>query len=331
MRFPFRPFGRGASDRPRTRRLWPPKRRQFTAEYRLRVLALPGERLLRREGLYGCSGVARIFRISKLPADTAQDPGRDEHGTRANRFGAGPWRRPAKHWARHGRPSTVVRGQLPGTGSPVQRPPGRCVKPSCEQILECSPFVDRRGATHVLGPRWPAAPWMTPSTGGHAPLVLGHHQAADQVEYVVRHLQPTRSAGETGRTRAAAHRSATNRASRGARPRDDERHRTTARRPRRDPFTEPPSGVRRQPLLRGAVQDPEVPPRHDITAAIAFCRTFFPWYNTEHRHGGSRCWRRLRAARADPQAASRHPERFDPTTGAVDQPTCDPTTGETAQ
>ena len=27
---------------------------------------------------------------------------------------------------------------------------------------------------------------------------------------------------------------------------------------------------------------------HDITAAIAFCRTFFPWYNTEHRHGGSR-------------------------------------------
>ena len=25
---------------------------------------------------------------------------------------------------------------------------------------------------------------------------------------------------------------------------------------------------------------------HNITAAIAFCRTFFPWYNTEHRHGG---------------------------------------------
>ena len=25
---------------------------------------------------------------------------------------------------------------------------------------------------------------------------------------------------------------------------------------------------------------------HDIAAAIAFCRTFFPWYNTEHRHGG---------------------------------------------
>jgi putative transposase len=25
---------------------------------------------------------------------------------------------------------------------------------------------------------------------------------------------------------------------------------------------------------------------HDIEAAITFCRSFFPWYNTEHRHGG---------------------------------------------
>ena len=24
----------------------------------------------------------------------------------------------------------------------------------------------------------------------------------------------------------------------------------------------------------------------DIEVAIAFCRSFFPWYNTEHRHGG---------------------------------------------
>ena len=24
----------------------------------------------------------------------------------------------------------------------------------------------------------------------------------------------------------------------------------------------------------------------DLTAATAFCRSFFPWYNTEHRHGG---------------------------------------------
>ena len=71
MRFPFRPWGSrsvatrlpgpAAPDRPRTRRLWPSrKRRQFTAEYRLRILeeadrcTQPGEvgRLLRREGLY---------------------------------------------------------------------------------------------------------------------------------------------------------------------------------------------------------------------------------------------------------------------------------------
>ena len=24
----------------------------------------------------------------------------------------------------------------------------------------------------------------------------------------------------------------------------------------------------------------------DLPTAIAFCRTFFPWYNAEHRHGG---------------------------------------------
>ena len=41
---------------------------------------------------------------------------------------------------------------------------------------------------------------------------------------------------------------------------DQQVHRTTARRSRRDPLTEPPPGVRRQPVLRGAVQDPEVPP-----------------------------------------------------------------------
>ena len=57
------------------------------------------------------------------------------------------------------------------------------------------------------------------------------------------------------------------------------------------PTSGSPALWRRQPLLRGAVQDPEVSPRlpcrfEDITAAIAFCRSFFPWYNTEHRHAG---------------------------------------------
>jgi len=32
---------------------------------------------------------------------------------------------------------------------------------------------------------------------------------------------------------------------------------------------------------------PDFPSRFgDIAAAITFCRGFFPWYNTEHRHGG---------------------------------------------
>jgi len=60
----------------------------------------------------------------------------------------------------------------------------------------------------------------------------------------------------------------------------------------------------------------------DIAAATAFCRSFFPWYNTEHRHGGiamltpddvhhgrAQCVleQRERTLRA---AWSQHPERF---------------------
>ena len=61
---------------------------------------------------------------------------------------------------------------------------------------------------------------------------------------------------------------------------------------------------------------------HDITAAIAFRRTFFPWYNTEHRHGGiamltpddmhhNRTQSVLEQRGRTLQAAwTRHPERF---------------------
>ena len=42
---------------------------------------------------------------------------------------------------------------------------------------------------------------------------------------------------------------------------------------------------------------------HDITAAIAFCRTFFPWYNTEHRHGG------IAMLTPDVRASQSNPER----------------------
>ena len=90
---------------------------------------------------------------------------------------------------------------------------------------------------------------------------------------------------------------------------------------------------------------------HDITAAIAFCRTFFPWYNTEHRHGGiamltpddvhhNRTQSVLEQRGRTLQAAwTRHPERFvrgipqpHPLPQAVwINPPVTPTTGETAQ
>ena len=90
---------------------------------------------------------------------------------------------------------------------------------------------------------------------------------------------------------------------------------------------------------------------HNITAAIAFCRTFFPWYNTEHRHGGiamltpgdvhhHRTQSVLHQRRRTLQAAwTRHPERFvrgipkpDPLPEAVwINPPVRSTTGETAQ
>ena len=90
---------------------------------------------------------------------------------------------------------------------------------------------------------------------------------------------------------------------------------------------------------------------HDITAAIAFCRTFFPWYNIEHRHGGiamltpddvhhHRTQSVLDQRGRTLQAAwIRHPERFvrgipkpDPLPEAVwINPPATSRTGETAQ
>ena len=125
-------------------------------------------------------------------------------------------------------------------------------------------------------------------------------------------------------------------------------HRTTARRPRRDPFTEPPSGVRRQPLLRGAVQDPEVPPRlpwplprhhrrdrllPNVLPLVQH-RTS-PWRDRD-AHPGRRPSQsnpeRAGAARADPSSRldpssrtlrSRDPTTASPSPSRLDQPTCD--------
>ena len=82
---------------------------------------------------------------------------------------------------------------------------------------------------------------------------------------------------------------------------------------------------------------------HDLTAAIAFCRSFFPWYNTEHRHAGiamltpddvhhHRAHSVLEQRERTLQAAwTRHPERFvrgvpqpdPPSPSGLDQPTRD--------
>ena len=52
-----------------------------------------------------------------------------------------------------------------------------------------------------------------------------------------------------------------------------------------------PHVSQRQPVLRGAVQDPQVPavlPRavHLDRACTRALQEFFRWYNDEHRHGG---------------------------------------------
>src|SRR6266571_4090991 len=39
------------------------------------------------------------------------------------------------------------------------------------------------------------------------------------------------------------------------------------------------------PRLRGPVQDPQVPAGLPYKDAETFSQRFFPWYNTEHRHG----------------------------------------------
>ena len=90
---------------------------------------------------------------------------------------------------------------------------------------------------------------------------------------------------------------------------------------------------------------------HNITAAIAFCRTFLAWYNTEHRHGGIAMLtpedvHHHRTESVLPQrgrtlqiAWARHPERFvrgipqpDPLPEAVwINPPVTSTTGETTQ
>ena len=79
----------------------------------------------------------------------------------------------------------------------------------------------------------------------------------------------------------------------GPRRADDQQvHRPTPRRPRGHPGSlSRPQVSDDNPFSEAQFKTlkyhPGFPGRfEDITAAIAFCRSFFPWYNTEHRHAG---------------------------------------------
>ena len=426
MRFPFRPWGSRRSDEaPRAGRARPtpdpevvakPKRRQFSAEYRLRVLeeadrcTQPGEvgRLLRREGLYsshltawrkarrkgslrelvgreearretgrtqpaGCEG-ARARGASGSPgarvAHRAHDPGRAGKSCRA--AGIEPRTRnalliavqplaaqvgvaPACQALGVSR-ATFYRRQrsTPGTGSPVQRPPGHCVKPSASRsrcarrpalrrpcagggvatLLDEGHYLcSERTMYRILAADQPVRErrnqrehpqYTKPELVATAPnqtwswditKLLGPTKWTYFYLYVVLDIFSRAVGSQTGRTRrwpvVSSKRPATNRAS---------SPRCSPCTPTAAPMTSKCTaqlladlGVTRslsRPQVSDdnpfcAVQDPEVPPRLPwplprLHRRVAFCRTFFPWYNTEHRHGGRDARPGRRASQSNP-------------------------------
>ena len=359
----------------------------------------PGEvgRLLRREGLYSSHLTLAQGAAQGLAAGVGREEARRATGRTQPAGCEGARARGASPGARVAHPHTIldVQGKVAGLlglnlepnalliaalaaqvgapacqasrasfyrrqrCSPVQRPPGRCVKPSASRSSMCSPArasstVRRRrswrrcstkaitcaGAAmyRILAADQPVRErrnqrehpqYTKPELVATAPnqtwswditKLLGPTKWTYFYLRRARHLQPLRGRldgrrpGELGAGRSSHRRDLpqTGRPAPGAhpalRPRraDDEQvHRTTARRPRRDPFTEPPSGVRRQPLLRGAVQDPEVPPRLPWPLPRHHRRepsAELPWYNTEHRHGGIACSPRTTSITIEPRA-----------------------------
>ena len=88
---------------------------------------------------------------------------------------------------------------------------------------------------------------------------------------------------------------------------DQQVHRTTARRSRRDPLVEPPQVSDDNPFSEAQFKTlkyhPGFPGRfHDITAAIAFCRTFFPGTTPSIAMAGSRCSPRTTSIIIEPRA-----------------------------
>ena len=113
---------------------------------------------------------------------------------------------------------------------------------------------------------------------------------------LARHLQPLRRGLDGCRSGERRARRDADMSKQGIEPllafHDDQQvHRPSPRRPRGHPLSEPPPGQRDNPFSEAQFKTlkyhPGFPGRfEDITAAIAFCRSFFPWYNTEHRHAG---------------------------------------------
>lgn len=90
--------------------------------------------------------------------------------------------------------------------------------------------------------------------------------------------------------RAAAHPASSADGACRSRQLDDQQARgLSALRPRCPQDAQPAVHLDRQPLLRGALQDAEVPARLSRQVRLdrarrAFCREFFSWYNGVHRH-----------------------------------------------
>ena len=71
--------------------------------------------------------------------DFASKTGRIADGSPGNSPRRSASRRRAGHWGCRERLGTVIKGRFPGTSSPVQCPPGHCVRPSVSTSSTCSP------------------------------------------------------------------------------------------------------------------------------------------------------------------------------------------------
>ena len=227
-----------------------------------------------------------------------------------------PTSSPTRRWARSSTccarsVSWISRRRRCSTSSSTRAPTWPACRPTtgcCGRAARPASDGARRAIRPGCGPSsWPASRW---SCGR---VVVGYHQAQGPPARRVlrplrgaRHLQPLRRGlvrGPVGVRRAGqgARRRRRRPPPGPARPADPTRRprqlddleprRRAAGLPGHRPHPQPPPREQRQPLLGGPVQDPQVLPAFperfgSIEGARAFCRTFFTYYNHEHRHSG---------------------------------------------